>query len=276
MLQLDRERPMICLSRDGLRSYWIERAMMRADSGNFHTTQWSDIHKARTMDTTRQRDAIDGLTRQYWMPVYSFLRRKGYDHADAADLTQGFFHEIVLERHLFQQADQRKGRFRTYLLCSLHRYAAEQHRRRNARKRMPAATLIHLGPSNLQEMIAAQATGDPDQVFQYSWAVNLLDKALHCMEREYCEDGKAHYWQIFQERVVDPILNDSPPPSLSTLCKKYGIDTEKKASNLIITVKRRFQTILKRVLTETMEPNACVEDELAELISILSQGNAAS
>ena len=35
---------------------------------------------------------------------------------DTKDLTQGFFHEVVLDRNLIQRADQVKGRFRSFLL----------------------------------------------------------------------------------------------------------------------------------------------------------------
>ena len=43
---------------------------------------------------------------------------------------------------------------------------------------------------------------------------------------------------------------------------------------MIITVKRRFQGILRRILSETMEADVSVEDELADLISISSKGSA--
>jgi DNA-directed RNA polymerase specialized sigma24 family protein len=241
----------------------------------FKTTCWTDLGKVGGMPAQHCRAAIERLTSRYWKPVYVFLYRKGYRHEDALDLTQGFFHEIVLERRLFQQADQSKGRFRTYLLTILQRYVAEQFRKANAKKRVPSSCVTSLASSDLLEILSVESEATPEQIFQYIWAAELLDQALNEIRQEYCTNGKAAYWHVFHDKVVIPTLDGNNPPSLSELCRTYDVTNEKKVSNMIITAKRRFQGILKRILSETMESDSTVEDELAELISILSQGSAA-
>lgn len=255
------------------RRFWLPMANRQETSVDqerlFRTTCWTDL--GRALDPRYCHDTIDRLSARYWRPVFVFLCRKGYGHEDALDLTQGFFHEIVLERQLFQQADQSKGRFRTYLLTTLQHYVAEQFRKANAKKRIPSSCVTSFGSWDLPQTLAVESEASAEQLFQYTWAAELLDRALNKIKREYCTNGRAEFWHVFHSRVVIPTLHGSPPLSLSALCQIYAIPTEKKASNMVVTAKRRFQAILKRILSETMEPDSSVEAELAELISILSQ-----
>ncbi len=40
-------------------------------------------------------DALAELCEQYWFPLYAFVRRKGFNHSQAEDLTQSFFAELL-------------------------------------------------------------------------------------------------------------------------------------------------------------------------------------
>ena len=88
-------------------------------AADFATTHWSEIQAARTASPEHRQAVLDRLARRYWKPVYHYLRARGYVDADARDITQEFFVEIILGRDLFARADQDRGRFRPYLL---HRY----------------------------------------------------------------------------------------------------------------------------------------------------------
>ena len=65
------------------------------ESDRFETTQWSEVLLAGNREHTGARDALDRLCRKYWFPVYATLRRRGTNHADAEDLTQAFFAEVL-------------------------------------------------------------------------------------------------------------------------------------------------------------------------------------
>ena len=65
----------------------------------FLTTHWSLIEGIQKQQDPGQA-LIGLLLRRYWKPVYCYLHRTGYDNEQAKDLTQGFFHEVVLSRHL--------------------------------------------------------------------------------------------------------------------------------------------------------------------------------
>ena len=87
----------------------------------FLTTHWSLIDGVKE-HTDKDRALIGLLLERYWKPVYCYLRRKGYNNEQAKDLTQDFFHEVVLSRSLIDRADQSKGRFRSFLLHALNNY----------------------------------------------------------------------------------------------------------------------------------------------------------
>jgi DNA-directed RNA polymerase specialized sigma24 family protein len=247
---------------------------MGGAKGSFETTRWTQIQKAKTYHQQRRKASVNNLLNRYWKPVYCYLMHKGYGNEDAKDLTQGFFCEIVLGRELIQQADRAKGRFRTFLLTALDRYVTSVYRKETARKRLPEHGLVRLEVGELPDLPIAESKATPELAFNYTWATSLLDQVLGMIKIEYCSTGRDAYWGLFHATVVAPILDNTEAPALTELCRKYGIESEKKASNMTITVKRRFSTALKRHLRQFVQSDSEVEDELRTLIQILSKGGA--
>ena len=87
----------------------------------FPQTQWTEVIGISLGESIQNE-----FVQRYWKPIYSFLRRKGYDNEKAKDLTQGFFTEIVLDSNLFKNLDSGKGKFRTLLLTALNHYLTTQ------------------------------------------------------------------------------------------------------------------------------------------------------
>lgn len=244
---------------------------MGGKNEEFLTTHWSEIHDAQTPDETRQREIIGRLLAKYWKPVYCYLRHKGYNNERSKDLTQGFFHEIVLGRNLILQSKQTKGRFRTFLLTALDRYVTDVYRQETAQKRIPTGHVIQMETADLFNLPAAQAKAPPDRVFYYAWVANLLEEVLAKVEDEYYSTDKGSYWEVFRERVLAPILDNVKAPSLKEICAKHGVDNDGKASNMILTVKRRFRTVLRSSLRQFVGSEPEIEEEFSELLEILSK-----
>ena len=248
---------------------------MGGTKDSFETTRWTQIQKAKTHDQQRRQASVNNLMSRYWKPVYCYLRRKGYNNEDAKDLTQGFFFEIVFGRELIQKADKTKGRFRTFLLTALDRYITSVYRKKTAKKRLPEHGLAQLEDAELPDIPIANSKICPGQTFHYAWAIDLLDQVLTKIREEYCSTDRTTHWEVFQATVVAPILEDAEPPSLAELCEQYRIESEKKASNMVITVKRRFRTVLRNHVRQFVQSDSEVEDEIRALIEILSKGGAA-
>jgi hypothetical protein len=77
----------------GYNKYMIDQPGYR----EFVTTHWSLVGAAKPgeVNRTRAREALEELCRTYWYPLYAFVRSRGYSAADAQDLTQAFFAQII-------------------------------------------------------------------------------------------------------------------------------------------------------------------------------------
>jgi len=231
----------------------------------FLTTHWSLIKDAGSDEGGRNYALIGLLMDQYWKPVYCYLRRKGYDNEQAKDLTQGFFHEVVLGHDLIQNAEPSKGRFRSLLLIALNRHLINVHNSETARKRIPKEKLVSLDFDESLDLPEPVAESSPEDSFNYAWVSTLLERVLQEVEAKCHEDGVSAHWHIFHDRVLQPILERSDPPPLQTLCEKYGIAEVGKASNMIVMVKRRFRDTLRRCLRDSVLSDAEAQEELQEL-----------
>jgi DNA-directed RNA polymerase specialized sigma24 family protein len=234
----------------------------------FPSTQWSFFDRI-LRDGDGDAALIDGLLKRYWKPVYCYLRRKGYRNEQAKDLTQGFFHEIVLNRHLLSRADSSKGRFRALLRHALDQYVSDERTRERTRKRWPGGGLISLEAMDLPALPRTISSLTPEDCYNYTWLCDLLEQILAEVEADCRRDGLDLPWTIFRERIVQPSFGDHVLPSLKELCDKYGIDDEKKVSNMLITVKRRFQAAIRRHVRNTVASDQEVDEEVQELFQYL-------
>lgn len=236
----------------------------------FLTTHWSLIEAVGASDD-RARALISLLSSRYWKPVYCYLRRKGYGNEDAKDLTQGFFQEVVLGRELIEKADRAKGRFRTFLLTALDRYVINVHDAQMAQKRMPRHGLAPLDQVDPPELPGAVAELSAEESFNYAWVSSLLERVLAEVKEACVREGKAVHWAIFDERVLQPAIQGATPPSMEALCHKHGIDGPIKASNMIVTVKRRLQKAFTEHLRGSVTSDDAARDEFEEIRRFLPE-----
>ena len=235
----------------------------------FLTTHWSLIDDVNASDDVRNRALVSLLLKKYWKPVYCYLRRKGYDNEKGKDLTQGFFHDVVLGRNLIQKADQSKGRFRTLLLTALSRYLISDREYETARKRIPPHKLVPLDFIDSSEFPEPKSMATPEDAFNYAWTSSLVEQVLHEVEMTCHNQGQAVYWLVFQNRVLQPIMERTNPPSLGEICQRYGIEDGIKASSMILTVKRRFRSTLKKYLRNSVTSDEEEMDEFREIMQFL-------
>ncbi len=236
----------------------------------FLTTHWSLVDELRK-EGDRDRALIGLLLERYWKPVYCYLRRKGFDNERAKDLTQGFFHEVVLNRHLVERADPGKGSFRSLLLHALRQYLIDEQRRQTARRQIPKEKLVPLDVAGFPELPEAAGQLNPEESFNYAWKADLLERVLSEVKQSYVGRGMETHWRLFHDRVLQPVLQDDQPPSLKELCSQHAIENEARASHMLDTVKRRLHSVLAKHVRQTVSSGEDVQDELEEFVKFLKK-----
>src|SRR5690554_3458739 len=108
---------------------------------DFRTTRWSVVRAATGRVGDSSGPALEQLCRAYWLPVYTFVRRRGHSAEDAQDLTQGFFARLI-EKEWLNVVDETRGRFRTFLLTAVTRFMANEYDRSQALKRGGGQTFL--------------------------------------------------------------------------------------------------------------------------------------
>jgi len=236
----------------------------------FLTTHWSLIEGIKE-NQDEDRLLIGLLLERYWKPVYCYLRRKGYANEQAKDLTQSFFHEVVLNRHLVERADSSKGRFRSFLLHALEQFLISKKRKEAAKKHIPKEKLVPLDINDPPVLPQNIMKGNPEDCFLYAWKSILVDRTLSEVREECKNQGLEIHWNIFRDRIVQPLIEGKRPPSNKDLSRLYGIEDEATISNMVVTVKRRFKTVLKRQLRATVLSEDDITPELREMLNFFGK-----
>ena len=168
----------------------------------FRTTRWSVVADAARGDGSGARRALSSLSEAYWYPVYGYFRRSGVSPPDAEDLTQSFFARLI-EKRDFAEADPERGRFRAYLLGCARNFLRNEQKRQDALKRGAGARVLSidsgLAESRLMREVASEE--DPERVFQKSYALTLLARAMERLKEECTRSGKGDLFE-----AVRPVL----------------------------------------------------------------------
>src|SRR3954447_2619954 len=177
--------------------------MISEQSDPFAPTHWSVIVAAgrSVTDPETAALALAELCRIYWMPLYTFIRTRGYSVHDAQDLTQGFFAHLI-EHEVYARADREKGKFRSFLLASLKNFLADAYSHAHAIKRGGAQDFLPLdeeraeaAESVFQTHSANGAPNGEDRLFERSWAAALVGAGLERLAAEYESEDKQSLFQ---------------------------------------------------------------------------------
>ena len=174
-------------------------------AAQFGQTQWSVVLSAAgKKDPALAEQALEKLCGVYWLPLYTYIRWQGESPHDAQDLTQEFFARF-LEKDFLDSVDQKKGRFRSFLLASLKHFLSNQRDRNRAQKRGGGHTPLSLDFSNAETHAGFQpADGQtPEKAFEKRWALTLLEQALGRLRQEYSDGGREDLFEQLKTTLTE-------------------------------------------------------------------------
>jgi RNA polymerase sigma-70 factor (ECF subfamily) len=129
--------------------------------------------------------------RNYWYPLYAFVRRRGHDPSEAEDLTQEFFARLLAGNSL-TTVQPEKGRFRTFLLAALKNFLANEWDKSTRLKRGGGEAPISLESLDPESRYSLEpVTSAPDEVvFDRQWARTLCGAVMDRLRGEAERDGR--------------------------------------------------------------------------------------
>jgi len=234
----------------------------------FVTTNWSRVVTAARQDTRSAQAALEKLCQTYWLPLYAYVRRRGYDVEDAQDLTQAFFARL-LERQWLADAEQEKGKFRTFLLTAMERFLANEWDRARAQKRGGgrANVPIQLDTAKTRYGVDPRDTRTPEQAFEYRWAMALLDEVLKQLQADYRKRGLETLFAALKPSLVGE-GNAQPYADLAAKLE-MGESAVKVA---VHRLRQRYRELLRAEIAETLASPDEVDAEMKYLFGVLARG----
>src|ERR1700736_115510 len=238
----------------------------------FSTTRWSVVLSCsdKRASTQTARDALSQLCQIYWRPIFAFICRHGYPVPDAQDLTQDFF-VMLLEGHLLERADPNRGRFRSLLLKALKNFLSDARDKQGARKRGGDVQFIRwdewMAELPSQFLVSARESQHwpPEKIFDVRWAATVVERALSRLGEECEQRGRRRIFDVLSRCLTA----EREDVSYADFAKTLGVP-ETSVKRLVHQLRKRYRTILRDEVADTIENPDELEDELRYLCAALA------
>jgi RNA polymerase sigma-70 factor (ECF subfamily) len=235
-------------------------------SAGFPTTAWSRILEAGGPAEPQARAALEDLCRDYWYPLYAFLRRKGVDAESAQDLVQSLFAEL-LARDDLRGLDPARGHFRSYLMaCATHLLAKHRARERAARRGGGSPILSLDGPAAESRYgIEPSHELTAERLFERRWAVTVLDLVLSGLDAEMAGSDR----QVLYEQLRPSLLGQPDALPYAEIASGLGM-TEAAVKMAAHRLRARYRERLRDEIARTVADPSEIDDEIKELLDVLA------
>ena len=213
------------------------------------------------------RESLETLCRQYWPPLYAYVRHRGHSAHDAQDLTQEFFARLLAKGWL-TAAGQENGRFRSFLLMAMKRFLANEWDRSRRLKRGGGVVFISMDATEWTGGVApgdvAAASVAPDALYEKRWAVTLLESVMRRLRAEHEEGGR-----LAEYEALKPCLTaergGTDYQALAAVLKTEPAS----ARSAVHRLRKRFRELFRSAVAGTVILPGDVEDELRAVIAAL-------
>jgi DNA-directed RNA polymerase specialized sigma24 family protein len=234
---------------------------------NFPKTAWTVVRAAQGLEGAERCEAMNRCIAAYWKPVFCFLRARGKPLHQAEDLTQEFFLQFF-EHDWIRLADQKRGRFRTFLLTILTRFLSDQSPPRAPRQKTfdnhHVAVSALLGDSERNYEPPLNRT--PENIFMQQWAHAVIDNVRRSVQAWCIARGRPDWYRIFHAvhfpdagspKFTQQALADDLHVSRDQI--RYGLEE----------VQGKFIEFLKNELADQVDSEDDLDKEILELEQLL-------
>lgn len=204
------------------------------------STMWTCILQVR--ENPEQVNEL--VVRRYSQPLQRFARYLGLSHEDAEEVVQETFLRVC-DAEFLQNADRRKGKFRTLLLAVLKNVVSEFRRREFAAMR-DRRKAVSLGDLDLPE--------EPREAAEFNriWVRHLVEQAFEALK---------------DDPVIPALRLQVQGKSYREIAEELHLK-ESDVTNNIHRAKPRIKRELERLIARYCTQDEC-PDEIALLLDYL-------
>ena len=235
-------------------------------SARFPTTCWSRILQAGDPAAPESRSALEALCRDYWYPLYAFVRRNGHDPETAQDLVQGLFAELLGRDDLGGLGPER-GRFRSFLMACCTHHLARHHQRERAAKRGGGRVATPIDALAAESRFGGEPGHDltAERLFERRWALSLLDHVLAGLDAEMARSEK----RALYERLRPALVGGEEASPYPVIADELGltVGAVKMAAHRL---RARYRERLREEIARTVADPSEIDSEIRDLLAALA------
>jgi RNA polymerase sigma-70 factor (ECF subfamily) len=207
------------------------------------------------------REALADFYRSYRSPMIAFIQHRGFPVHQAEDLAQDFIVHLI-NKSVLRRADAARGQFRSFLLGALVRFLDDARTRQTRLKR--GAGYAHLSMDDVRFREIDVATISDTRVFDYAWALELLERAKQDSEAHYAECGRLQDYAVLRAYLPGEVR---PPPYEESAARLSMALTAFKTE--VHRLRARFRNQLRRAIAATVRSPQEINSEIAYLGRVL-------
>ncbi len=237
---------------------------LRHNAGHFASTHWSIVVAAGHRSSPDSDEALESLCQTYWYPLYAYVRRRVADH-EAQDLTQEFFAKL-LEKNYIADAQQERGRFRSFLLTAMKHFLANEGRKGKAQKRGSGQSAVPLDFDTGESRYSLEPVDDltPEGFFERQWAVIVMINVPAHLRVEYAGKGKEEQF----EQLKDFLSGERAAGAYAKVAQSLGM-TVNAAQVVVHRMRHRYRELLRAEIAHTVADPSEVDEEIRNLFATL-------
>jgi RNA polymerase sigma factor (sigma-70 family) len=233
---------------------------------DFRTTHWSLVAQATADQEDDAQRALSMLCRAYWLPLHTFVKRRGYSDEEAKDLTQAFFARL-LERQDLIRVDAERGRFRTFLRSAMTNFLNNDWRDTHRLKRGGGSEMLSLEETNAEGQLKHQISseGTPERDYDRQWVQALLATVLERLRREAAAAGREQNF----EQLKHYLIGDRGDLPYAEAGERLSM-TEGAVKAAVYRLRLRYGEVFREEVARTVENDADLDEEIRHLLSVIS------
>ncbi len=231
----------------------------------FQATHWSVVLQAAQDTSPQSSEALEELCRAYWYPLYTYVRRRGHPPEEAEDLTQEFFARLLAKRWL-RNADQSRGRFRSFLLGAMNHFLTGEWRKGQALKRGGGQILLSLDTETAAERYRREPISEetPEKTYERRWALTVFDRALTRLQEESAAHGRG-----IEFDELKPFLTGGPDEGeYAAVGARLNLSAGAAAA-AVHRLRQRYGDLVRNEIAHTVASPDEVEEEIRSLLAAL-------